>query len=485
MTQIDLIKELSNQGYGPFRIAEKLSIDRKTVAKYLQMDDFHTEVPAMPDRASKLDRFKETIRGWLEDDRRMRFKQRHTAKRVHDRLKEEFGAEYDCSYPIVQRYVKALKQERDKQNGFLELVWHPGEAQADFGEADLIESGEKGTFKYLTLSFPHSNGSYTQVFRGETAECVAQGLKDIFVRIGRVPLRIVFDNATGVGRRFGDVVHFADLFLRFKNHYGFSVSFCNPDSGHEKGNVENKIGYTRRNFFVPMPSFDDLEEFNLKLLGLSEADWNRPHYKVGKKIADLFEDDRKAMADLSRIPFEVRRLERIATDGYGKCCVDGRHWYSTSPELANREVTAAIGAHTIVIYDKAAPVVEHRRQFGTKRTDTTDYATSVERLVRHPNAWKNSGLRETLSEPLRDELDGMEKADLREALRILSESTERYGLETAVQAMEEAVKRGAFSRFDVMALGMRIATDGLYAEAERGPDLRRYDEALLHPEARA
>jgi len=76
---------------------------------------------------------------------------------------------------------------------------------------------------------------------------------DIFHHIGGVPRRIVFDNAGGVGRRVREKVTLADLFLRFKCHYGFSVSFCNPASGHEKGHVENEVGYVRRNYFVPIP----------------------------------------------------------------------------------------------------------------------------------------------------------------------------------------------------------------------------------------
>jgi len=116
----------------------------------------------------------------------------------------------------------------------MELVWHPGESQADFGEAAFLERGRMVRKKYLTLSFPYSNESFTQVFGGETAECVCLGLKDIFAYIGGVQSLVVFDNATGVGRRIGEIIHEAELFSRMRAHYGFSVRFCNPDSGHEK-----------------------------------------------------------------------------------------------------------------------------------------------------------------------------------------------------------------------------------------------------------
>jgi len=318
MSQIEMIKELQSKGLGPVAIAERLKIDRKTVSKYMAMEEFEEQKPTnKEERPSKLDPFKPLIREWLEEDRKNRYKQRHTAMRIHKRLMEECE-DYDASYPLVQRYVKRLRDQRYEE-GTQELVWHPGEAQADFGEADFYDgSGEKKTGKYLCLSFPYSNAAYVQLFGGETAECVAQGLEDIFHRMGGVPTRIVFDNASGVGRRVRDNVQMAELFLRFKAHYGFEVTFCNPDSGHEKGNVENKVGYFRRNFFVPLPTVTDVQAFNRELLSRSEADWKREHYKKGVTIERLFEEDRRAFLYLPKSRFAVCRYVRLKTDGYGK-----------------------------------------------------------------------------------------------------------------------------------------------------------------------
>ena len=85
------------------------------------------------------------------------------------------------------------------------MVWHPGECQADFGECDMYVRGSRVVVKYLVVTFPHSNVGYLQCFHGETAECLCQGLKDIFHYIGGVPQRVVIDNATGAGRRMGEV----------------------------------------------------------------------------------------------------------------------------------------------------------------------------------------------------------------------------------------------------------------------------------------
>jgi len=483
MNQIDQIKDLQRQGLGSREIASRLNIDRKTVAKYMGEEDFNGQAWVKKAAVSKLDPWKEKIDEWLEEDRRMRFKQRHTAQRVHQRLLAEHPEEYRCSYPLVQRYMKQKKRERGPDRGYLELVWPPGEAQGDFGEADVREGGLVRTIKYLCLSFPNSNAAYIQGFGGEAAECVCQGLKDIFHHIGGVPRRIVFDNAGGVGRRVRDKVTLTDLFLRFKCHYGFSVSFCNPDAGHEKGHVENKVGYVRRNIFVPIPVVENLELWNQELLSRMEEDFERPHYKKGLTIGELWAEDRRHLSPLPDKPFLVERLERVATNGYGKFCLDGRHWYSSAPEYADRQLTAGIRAHTVVVYrENGSPLSLHPRSFGEKRTDTADYATSLQTLLRRPRAWANSPFRAGLNDSLRDHLDALEKSDLRRVLSVLSESASTFGFELAMESLQEAVRRGAVDAFSLQAISARIAYDGLFSAPSQGPDLKTYDRAFLDPE---
>ena len=479
MQQIETIKELQDLGYGPVDISEKVSINRKTVAKYMGIENYSNESTPKKEIPSKLDPWKEVIETWQEEDRKMRYKQRHTAQRIQNRLLSEYPG-YDGSYTLVQRYVKKRKAAIRKDAGYLELVWYPGEAQADFGEADFLEQGLVRTFKYLCLSFPYSNGAYYQLFRGETAECVAQGLKDIFERIGRVPLRIVFDNASGVGRKIGDQVRFSELFMRFKCHYGFQVTFCNPYSGNEKGNVENKVGYIRRNYFVPIPSFEDIEKFNNELLLQSEKDWQREHYKKGASIASLFEEDKGRMLYLPNRAFVVERFERFKADGYGKFCIDGKHYYSSRPEWAYRDLVIGIGAHQVFVYDSEGKrACIHARAFGEKRTDQTDYSTTIERLIKNTNAWANSGLRQVMPEDIREKMDKFQKDELKEALRALNGGTKEYGFDTAMLSMKEAISRGNVNLFDLKAICARIAVDGLNAIPEKGPDLLTYDRELL------
>jgi Transposase and inactivated derivatives len=481
MNQIDQIKDLQRQGLGACEIATRLGIDRKTTAKYMKQEDFSVSREAQAPLPSKLDPWKPIIDQWLAEDLKMRFKQRHTAIRIHIRLQEEHPDEYDCSYPLVQRYVKQQKMARKELEGYLELVWSQCEAQADFGEAELIESDVRRKVKYLTLTFPFSNAGFTQCFNGETTECVAQGLKDIFNHVGGVPGRIVFDNATGVGRRVRDRVTLSQLFLRFKCHYGFAVSFCNPAAGHEKGNVENKIGYIRRNYFVPMPNVESLETWNRELLEKATQDHARQHYKKGVRIAELFDDERHALGLLPTRSFSVERFERVFTDGYGKFCVDGKHWYSSAPEYGNSEVTIGLKAHELVVYQRdGTPLCVHRRLYGDERSDSCDYRTSLETLMKKPGAWINSAFRAGVDDTVRVAMDELSKPDLRNVLKVVVKSSATFGFDVAMTSLEEAIARGRLDSYSLGAVASRVAFDGLYGIPSEGPDLGAYDRVFMH-----
>lgn len=429
MPQINSIKDMARDGQSVAAIARELAVDEKTVRKYLKQEDFSPSQPVEAVRPSKLDPHKSLIDTWLEEDRERWYKQRHTAKRIHDRLAAESPG-YGCAYSAVQRYVKDRLRAQRAQRASQELVWHPGEAQCDFGEADFLERGELARKKYLTLSFPHSNDSFSQVFGGEAAECVCQGIKDIFEYIGGVSPVIVFDNATGVGRRVGEVIHEAKLFQRMRAHYGFSIRFCNPESGHEKGNVESKVGYTRRNLFVPEPAFDDIEAYNLQLLNLHAAKAEESHYKKLQPISQLFEVDRLALMPLPRMPFDAVRYEYVKADGYGKVRIDARHYYSTCPEYAGQEVLVVIRAHTVDILERESKqlLVRHTRNYGPQRSDTCDYRTSLAMLMNNAGAWQNSGIRELVPTALKDAMDRQPRNDLRATLRTMHQAYDRVQL---------------------------------------------------------
>lgn len=473
---------MREQGYNITDISQALNVDRKTVRKYIDMKDFTPSPPTKSEKPSILDKYKPTIDLYIAQDKKSWHKQTHTAKRIYDRLCDEEG--FTGSYSVVQRYVKKLRAEmKDNFNNTQarqELIWEPGCAQVDFGEADFIVAGETQRLKYLTVSFPYSNNGFVQVFYGENAECVCQGLKDIFNHIGFVPPRLVFDNATGVGHRVGDKVRETELFQRFQAHYRIAVSFCNPYSGYEKGNVERKVAYVRRNLFVPTPKIENIENYNKSLLESMKFKEDMLHYKKEQPISDLFKDDLAAMRQLPEKEFDVCRYDTVKADGYGKICIDGKHYYSTHPNYAKTNLIVAIRAFTInIMKDDGTNIAQHRRQYSQQRTDTVDLETTMHLLQRNPGSWKNSMIRANSPAELRDYMDNCSKHDLKMALDAMNELTHKFNLATALDAISRSIRDNELNVYAAHIIAERINGFGLDTVPDSGPDLTIYDNLLL------
>jgi transposase len=363
MSHIDRIREMAGKRYSFKAIQEDVGVSYKTVKKYLAKQDFNEPLPIVSVRGkSKIHKYRDEINGIIAECRHNWHKQQITAKRIYSLLQERHP-DLNISYETVHRYVRQYKTSlQNQQSGFEDLIWHPGEAQADFGEADFYnEAGVIERFHFLNLSFPHSNTTYTQIYKSENAECVCQGLKNIFEIMGKVPLVIVFDNATGIGNRISGILRESRLFTRFRLHYGFNARYCNPNSGHEKGSVENSIGYIRRNLFTPLIALPkDIETFNKEVLpGLCEKlKVGQNHYEKGTLISELFLQDKAAMYDLVPTEFVVKNIVKVKTDAYGKFYLQKHHWYSLGAHYSFCSILVETYAWVIRAYTETGEFIE-------------------------------------------------------------------------------------------------------------------------------
>ena len=275
-------------------------------------------------------------------------KQRHTARRVYDRLVAEQG--FDGSYPIVQRYVKLWRQEhRLPGDGYLELEWSPGVMQVDFGLAQAAVAGNRTDVHCLVASFPHSNMRYAVALPGENAECVCEGLRVVFDHAGVAPLVMVFDNATGAGHRVAwDRITVVDVFQRFIEHYRIEVRFCNPQAGNEKGSVENAVGFLRRNVMVPLLNAESYAQLTRFMLSRCDEIAKRPHYRLKTPIGDLFADERACMQRLPSKPFDACRWEVRKADKEGIVEVDS-HRYLAGPSWRGWTLDVGLRAFDVEI----------------------------------------------------------------------------------------------------------------------------------------
>ena len=473
MAQVRSIRTMHNNGEGVTAISRALKVSRPTVRKYLSMDDFNPKPPVKAARPSKLDAYKDTIDRWLMEDKAVWHKQRHTAKRIYDRLTSEEG--YDGSYPIVQRYVKEQKSKKTDK-AYLDLVWEPATCQVDFGQADIIHYGAERRIHYLVVSFPYSNVGIMQIFFGENAECVCEGLAHIFGFIGGVPLRCVFDNSAGVGKRVMDAVKLTDLFARFEMHYGFETVFCNPDSGHEKGNVENMVGKLRRNLLVPVPKVEDLDMYNERLLLSCMEEADDIHYRKGENCIDLFGEDSIALRPLPEKTFSCIRYERYKTDKQGNIVIGGKHRYSTDATFCYQEIIIGFGAFTVEIYDsRGNAVAVHKRLYTDGPDESVDPSASLRLLVSRPGAWPNSRIRQSMPRELREHIDSVDKTMLRSYLSSIANAAESTDYDTAVEAARMVLKNtGQLRKTDLSMYVTRLYL-GATPAYDVPVDLKEYD----------
>ncbi len=472
MDQIHRVRELFyEQGKNLTEIAEIVGCDWRTAKKYVDQEDFSPQKPSPGSckaHSSKLDPYKHLIDSWLIADKKAPRKQRHTAKRVYNRLEKEVPG-FDASYRLVASYVaekkKELKLTAKSNEGYIPLVHRPGEAQADFGYADFYENGklhEKA--KYLVLSFPYSNGGYLQLNYGENLECLLEGLQTMFEYIGGVPTEIWFDNTKTIVTEIikGGGRNITERFQRFCEHYRFKPIFCNPEAGNEKGNVENKVGYLRRNELVPVPHFSTLEEGNKLLLKNCDRDMDREHYeKESTFISELFLEDKAALLPLPSVKFDTALYASVKTDKYGKFTLNGgKHTYSASPAFCADTVQLKVTSGEVIVMDMhLQEIVRHRRLYGDWVQASMDWLPYLKYIAKKPRSLRNSGIYDMMPQTMQKFLDSCSNSDRGKVLSVLSELTDRTGFDSALRTVEQAITYQAVDPDSLRSLYRRLYTD--------------------------
>lgn len=196
----------------------------------------------------KLAAFTGIIDAIREADKHVHAKQRHTAIRILERLRDEHG--FTGGYTIVRNYIyEAATRQKEM---FMPLAHRPGHAQVDFGEADGYISGNLVRFHYFCLDLPHSDGCFVKAYPTEDTESFLDGHVAAFAFLGGVPQSILYDNTRiAVAKILGDGKRKRTrAFSELQSHYLFEDKFGRPGAGNDKGNVEGLVGYSRRHFMV-------------------------------------------------------------------------------------------------------------------------------------------------------------------------------------------------------------------------------------------
>jgi transposase len=379
-------------------------------------------------------------------------KQRHTARRIFERLRDEHG--YTGSEVTVRRYVGVHR--RTSAEVFVPLSQPPGEAQFDFGEATVEIDGERVKAAHAVMTLPYSDAFFVSAYPRECTETFQAGHVAAFEHFGGVPTKTAYDNTSiAVAKIIGPSERALTAeFLRLESHYLFTHRFCRVARGNEKGHVENLVGYGRRNFLVPVPSFSTFTDLNAHLSRRCAADLDRRTRGNATTKRERLEDDRAAMLALPAVAFEPRRVELRRVNSLSLVRFD-RNDYSVPTAYAHHEVTVMGAVEEISVSVGADLVASHRRHWGREHTtyDPRHYLALLERkpgafdFARPLEHWELPSTFALLRRRLEADLGSQGTREFIKVLRLMEQTT----LAELTGAIEAALAIGATSA-DAVAL---------------------------------
>ncbi len=424
----------------------KHGLNFRTIQKILG----HEEPPGYrkKDARSKpvIGRFIPIIHAILEADKKRHRKQRHTGKRVFERLRDEH--EYTGGITAVRDEIRCYRQQAAEV--FMPLAHPPGESQFDFGEAKAIYRGREIKVMFCVMSLPYSDAFFCQAFPRECTETFQEGHVRAFEFFGGVPSRISYDNskiavAKIVGRRGKDPTR---EFLRLQSHYFYSHHFCLVRRPNEKGHTEGLVKFARSNFMVPIPRFDDFEQFNRKLAEDCRNDLARKVRGKADTKSELLKEDRLAMRSLPSNRFESRRVKTPKANTLSLVRFD-RNDYSVPTQYAHRQVTVVGSLDRVRIVADSHVIAEHVRDWEAENVhyEPVHYLALLERK---PNSldfgkpfeqWKLPYGFAILRRRLESESGGEGRREFIRILRLL----EKHPPEELGKAIERALDIGALT----------------------------------------
>jgi transposase len=313
-----------------------------------------------PAKRPKLGPWLGVIDAILEEDKTKPAKQRHTAKRIFDRLRAEHA--FPGGYTIVKDYVRTATLRRREM--FVPLAHAPGTAQADFGEALVTIAGVECKAHYFAMDLPHSDDGFVMAFPAETTEAFLESHVQAFAYLGGVPTSILYDNTKlAVARILGDGTRQKTrAFSELQSHYLFADQFGRPAKGNDKGKVEGLVGYARRNFLVPIPRVASWEELNQRLLDACRERRARRLRGHQEAIGERFERDRAAFLPLPTSEYEAceKRVARVSSMSLVRYRTND---YSVPTEYGHRDVLVKGYVHEVVIVCGSQVIARHRRSY--------------------------------------------------------------------------------------------------------------------------
>jgi transposase len=359
-------RDRAREGLSIRALARRHGVHRRAVRQALESAVPPPKRAPKSRPAPKLGPYRARIDEWLAADQEAPRKQRHTARRIWQRLVEEHGA--DVSERQVERYVAAKRREIGEVEAFVPLVSDAGvEAEVDWGQAQVIVRGEPVDINLFLMRACHSGASFVAAFHSETQQAFLEGHVAALQFFGGVFDLIRYDNLKAAvaqvmkGRRRVE----SDRFVALRSHYGFDSSFClsGKQGAHEKGGVEGEVGRFRRRHLVPVPKVESLTELNERLEAACWADLDRTIVGRSEPVGEMLTRERQLFSPLPLEPHCTTEEASPRVDSKAMVTVR-QNRYSVPARLAGMRVRAQVGAREIAIWHDGGVVATHERLAG-------------------------------------------------------------------------------------------------------------------------
>ena len=369
-------------------LAHRHRVHRRTVRQALRSALPPPRKPASPS-APRLGAHRATIREWLVADLSAPRKQRHTARRIWQRLVDERGA--SVAESTVRAYVGRVRRELESGRAVVTIpqLHPPGEeAEVDFGGVTVWLAGVETVLPMFVMRLSHSGRAVHVCFPGEGQEAFLEGHAIAFERLGGVPRRIRYDNLSSAVTRVlagRDRIE-SDRFTALRSHFGFDAFFCEPGiaGAHEKGGVEGEVGRFRRRHLVPVPRVESLAELNALLEAADRADDARHIAGRLATVRQMAEAERPTLGPLPAEPFEAAVPLRAKADRKARIAVRGSR-YSVPAAYAGRTVEVRLGGGTVTALAGGTVIARHERS-AHKGSEVLVLDHYLEVLSRKPGA---------------------------------------------------------------------------------------------------
>lgn len=393
MEQFERIRrDQREEGLSIRELARRHSVHRRAVRQALAS----ATPPAKripPREAPALGPHKATIRAWLIADQTAPRKQRHTARRIWQRLLAEYGAQVGES--TVRIYVSEVRAELACRVADVPIValHEPGEeAEVDFGGFEAWLDGIETHLSLFHMRLSASGKAAHVAYPTEAQEAFLDGHAVAFARLGGVPARIRYDNLKSavakvlIGRDRAESPRFVEL----RSHYGFDSFYCQRglEGAHEKGGVEGDVGRFRRTHLVPRPQARNIGELNAMLEAADQADDRRHVAGRALCVGEAAAAEAPSLRALPPEPYDPALMLRVSVDAKSRVCVR-QSFYSVPVRLVGRRLTVALGARSLDVFAEGTLVARHERsaQRGSQNLHLDHY---LEVLERKPGALPGS-----------------------------------------------------------------------------------------------